>query len=112
MEAYLRVQGLNSEAIALIINKKWKMPATWDRGITLAQHIDVPMHLLFLGIVKTCIQMVHEWMTKRHKCATFVKYATGALESIQVLGLSWCKCIPYKTGKLGGWISEFFLAHA
>jgi hypothetical protein len=100
-EAYLKVQGLNNEAITLIINKKWKMPATWDRGITLSQHIDVPMHLLFLGIVKTCIQMVHEWMTKRHKCATFVKCATGALESIQVLGLSWCKCIPEKTGKLG-----------
>jgi hypothetical protein len=27
-EAYLRVQGLNNEAITLIINKKWKMPAT------------------------------------------------------------------------------------
>ena len=112
VEAFLRVQGLNNEAITLIVNNKWKTPATWDRGITLQQHIDVPMHLLFLGVVKTCIQMVHEWMSKRHKCATFVKYTRGALESIQALGLSWCKCIPYKTGKLGGWISEIFLAHA
>jgi hypothetical protein len=112
MEAYLRVQGLNNEAIILILNRKAKTPATWDHGISLAQHIDVTMHLHFSGVVKTCIQTVHERTTKRQKWATFVKYTRGTLESIQVLGLSWCQCIPYKTGELGGWISENLLAHA
>jgi hypothetical protein len=61
--AYLRVHGINKEATDKILNNEWKYPATWQRGITLSQHIDVPMHLIFLGIVKTCIQLVHDWMT-------------------------------------------------
>ena len=31
----------------------WKHPALWDRGLTLYIHVDVPMHLLFLGVMKT-----------------------------------------------------------
>jgi hypothetical protein len=27
----------------------------------------VPMHLIFLGVLCTCVQMLHEWITKRHK---------------------------------------------
>jgi hypothetical protein len=34
------------------------------------------------------------------------------LESIQKLGLSWCKCIAYKSGNLGGWVSENYLSLA
>jgi hypothetical protein len=110
--AYLRVHGINKDAINMILNSEWKHPPAWQRGITLLQHIDVPMHLIFLGVVKTCIQLVHDWMTRRHKSSTFIKYARGTLESIQILGLSWCKSMPYKTGKLGGWVSENYLAHA
>ena len=62
--AYLRVHGINKEATDRILNNEWKYPAAWERGITLSQHIDVPMHLIFLGIVKTCIQLVHDWMTR------------------------------------------------
>jgi hypothetical protein len=39
----------------------WKFPSLWDHGVELFQHIDVVMHLLFLGIVKTCIQKVIQW---------------------------------------------------
>jgi hypothetical protein len=28
------------------------------------------------------------------------------------LGLDWCKSLPYKTGKLGKWVSEICLAAA
>ncbi len=66
----------------------------------------------FSGVVKTCIQLVHDKMTRQHKSSIFVKYARGSLESIQILGLSWCKCMSFKTGKLGGWVSENYLAHA
>lgn len=108
--SFLQVQGINKEATDLILNNKWITPAMWERDTDVMQHIDVPMHLLFLGILKTSIQMTQEWMTKRHKSATFVRYSAGSLEGIQQLGLSWCKCLPYKTGKLGGWVSENYLA--
>ena len=32
------------------------------------------------------------------------------MESVQSLGLDWCHCVPYKIGKLGGWVSENYLA--
>jgi hypothetical protein len=28
------------------------------------------------------------------------------------MGLDWSKCLPYKTGKLGGWVSKNYLAAA
>jgi hypothetical protein len=92
--AYLRVHGINKEAFDRILNNEWKYPATWKRGITLSKHVDVPMHLISLGVVKTYIQLVHDRMTRRHKSYIFVKYARGSLESNQILGLSWCKSMP------------------
>lgn len=153
VDSYLRVHGLNNDAINSVIecatnaklfhdidtdpeklvdpdkaaffeqivakrNKHpqkymmWKFPPQWTRGVNLSQHIDVPMHLVFLGVVKTVIQMVQEWAKLRGKYATFVRYLHGTLDSIQQLGLDWCRCVPYKNGKLGGWVSENYLAAA
>ena len=90
----------------------WKYPALWNRGVQLSQHVDVVMHLIFLGVVKTVIQMVQDWSKKRGKNAAFIRYLQGTLEGIQVYGLDWCRCIPYKAGKLGGWVSENYVAVA
>ena len=38
--------------------------------------------------------------------------AAGILKNIQKLNINWCKAIAYKTGKLGGWVSENYLAMA
>jgi hypothetical protein len=108
--SYLRVHGLNKDAIDRICRGDWEHPASWARGTLLHQHIDVPMHLIFLGVLHTCVQMVHEYMTKTHKSASFIRYTKDTLESIQKLGLSWCKCIAYKSGNFGGWVSENYLA--
>ena len=150
MRAYLRVHGLNEEAVSSIkdcaiackkisqikalarddqrnpslvliekekrkhphLFKLWAFPSTWRRGVELRQHIDVAMHLLFLGVIKTVMQNIHEWMTKREKGAPFLRYSNGIFEAIQSLGISWCRCQPYKSGKLGGWISENYMGAA
>ena len=151
MKAYLRVHGLNAEAIASIsecaVNcrtyndlveaasdadaatpelaaiqrerqrapekyEMWKFPALWVRGVELHQHIDVCMHLVFLGVIKTTIQMIQRWTKERGKHSTFLQYSVGIFESVQKLGLDWCRCLPYKNGKLGGWVSENYLAAA
>jgi hypothetical protein len=49
----------------------WKYPALWNRGVQLSQHVDVVMHLIFLGVVKTVIQMVQDWSKKRGKKCCF-----------------------------------------
>lgn len=51
----------------------WKFPPQWVRGVELHQHIEVIMHLLFLGVVKTSLQMVQEWTKKRGKHASFLR---------------------------------------
>lgn len=150
MTDYLRVHGLNEEAIqsvkqrainlkkynAVIIScngditapsfdalhkekkkdpsmfEMWKIPAVWHRGVDLQQHIDVAMHLLFLGIVKTVMHQIQEWMVHRNKGSRFVQYANGVFDNIQRLQLTWCRITPYKNGNFGGWISENYVAAA
>jgi len=90
----------------------WKFPSLWVRGVQLNQHIDVAMHLIFLGVIKTTIQMIAEWTKERGKHTAFLQYSKGTFESVQKLGLDWCRCVPYKNGKLGGWVSENYLAAA
>jgi hypothetical protein len=89
--------------------QQWKFPPLWDRCVKLNQHIDVAMHLIFLGVVKTTIIVIQDWTKMRGKHSAFLRYVKGALEPIQSLGIDWCRCVPYKTGKLGGWVSENYL---
>ena len=150
MTDYLRVHGLNEEAIqnvkhrannckkynavicacngditapsfdALHKEKKsdpsmfqmWECPSVWRRGVDLQQHIDVAMHLLFLGIVKTVMQQIQDWMVLRNKGSRFVQYADGVFDNVQRLQLTWCRVTPYKNGHFGGWISENYVAAA
>lgn len=90
----------------------WKFPAFWCRGVDLQQHIDVAMHLLFLGIVKTVMQQIQEWMVRRNKGSRFVQYADAVFDNVQRLQLTWCRITPYKNGNFGGWISENYVAAA
>lgn len=90
---------------------KWSFPSLWTRGVQLDQHIDVCMHLLFLGVIKTTVHRVQEWTKRRSKYSSFMRYAgQKSLDSVQQLGLEWCKVLPYGGGKLGGWVSENYLA--
>ena len=149
-KAYLRVHGINAEAIEAITEcatkcknyrnavdaaggdptmpeivtleaererrpelfRMWKFPSLWVRGVQLNQHVDVVMHLLFLGVVKTTMQMIQRWTKERAKHNAFLNYSKGVFESVQKLGLDWCRCVPYKNGKLGGWVSENYLSAA
>jgi hypothetical protein len=90
----------------------WKLPPSWTRGVPISRHIDVCMHLIFLGVVKTVIGMVQDWVKHRGKTNCFMTYMTGTLEGIQLLGIDWCRTLPYGSGKLGGWVSENYVAIA
>ena len=124
MESYLRVHGIHTKTIVGIMecdmqagnNRQqtqeqqaellnnyakhpekftmWKFPPSWVRGVAMTTHIDVVMHLLFLGVVQTVIIMVHERAKIRGKNTFFISFMEGTLDSIQSLGLDWCRCIP------------------
>lgn len=89
-----------------------EVPALWSRGVLLEQHVDVVMHLVFLGVIKTFVQHVQIWAKRKGKNEGFLRQMSGVLDSVQGLGLSWCKALPYSKGKLGGWVSENYLALA
>ena len=87
-------------------------PPLWNRGVSMNQHIDVLMHLVFLGAVDGTIKFIHEWLKLQLKYSSFMRLASKRLNVIRRLNLNWCKAIPYKWNKLGGWVSENFLAFA
>jgi hypothetical protein len=87
-------------------------PPLWNRGVALHQHIDVLMHLVFLGAVDGTLKFIHEWLKQHTKYASFMRLANTRLNVIRRLNLKWCKTMPYKGNKLGGWVSENYLALA
>jgi hypothetical protein len=91
------------------------LPALWERGLSetnpvpLEKAVDVPMHLLFLGVVKTVTKTIQEWCKVRGTQSAFVRSVKGLLKGIKKFNLDWCKTIEYSGGKLGGWVSENYL---
>ena len=67
--------------------QRWRFPSIWMQGCSLHQHVDVLMHLWFLGLMKSDIQMVQEWTILCRRSGSFLKYAGKALGNVQKLGL-------------------------
>ncbi|KAL7555438.1 hypothetical protein ACA910_008058 [Epithemia clementina (nom. ined.)] len=90
----------------------YKGPLTWDSDADIDDNVDVVMHLLFLGILKSAIEQTTKWLIKRMKYGSFVKTTDGLLEMVQHLNLDWCRVLGFQRGKLGGWASENYLGFA
>jgi hypothetical protein len=112
------VYPIEYSAISLLKKKlttKYQMlstPVLWNRVNDLEIHIDVPMHLLFLGITKSIVRMLQARCALRGSTHDFTKHVVGVMETFNGLGLSWLVYFPYTGAKLGGWISENYLALA
>jgi len=90
----------------------WLYPASWTCRIQLNQHVDVPMHLLFLAVTKSTIKRIMEWTRYQNKQNHYLRMVGGVLETVAKLHLDWCVAIPMQSSKFGGWVSENFLALA
>ena len=89
---------------------KIKYPAPWVRPtIELNLHPDVIMHLLFLGVVKTVTQRIQIWLSDQLKLSSFLRSTEGYLSGFLEMTIDWLAILPYKGGKLGGWVSENYL---
>lgn len=87
-----------------------QIPPLWDRGVSLHQHIDVIMHLLFLGAVDGTVTFINQWLKAHNKYASFMRVVENRLAGVKKLNLNWCKALLFKGEKLGGWVSENYLA--
>jgi hypothetical protein len=68
------------------------------------------MNLVFLGVMKTTILMIHQYVVDCERFQQFIYYANNLFKSVTKYKLSWCKCIPYIKGPLGGWVLANFIA--
>ena len=89
-------------------------PTPFSRPLwSLHKQLDVPMHMLFLGVVKTIQIFLVYWMRAKGLNTAFVQCMEGRLESVAALSLSYCKAKAYgKSDKFGGTLSENWLANA
>lgn len=88
---------------------KYERPFIWSWLRNIDTFVEVPMHLLFLGIVKSVLTDVVSWMNTRRNHAEFIRMADGVLEPLTLFKLEWCKIQAYKQGTFGGYVSEDFL---
>jgi hypothetical protein len=84
------------------------LPPLWTRKSELSNHVDVPMHLIFLGVVKATITMIKDWIKVRGHNQGYQKYANQALAGFPFV--QWCVVNSFSGEKLGGWVSENYLA--
>jgi hypothetical protein len=91
--------------------KMYTLPSAWYHLIDLSTHVDVPMHLLMLGIVKSVMLRIGIWLRFRSQKTLFIGMAKTKLLTIKTMNIEWCKILEYPvTDKFGGWVSENFLA--
>jgi hypothetical protein len=90
--------------------KKPEPPKSWEVSGGLSVYIDVLMHLLFLGIVKSTLKTIRMWLCKQGNNAQFHRLMDQFNERLNTIKLDWLKYEEYRaTGKFGGWVSETFL---
>ena len=92
--------------------QKAPLPASWFRSQwELWKNIDVPMHILFLGMIKTVMAYTNVWMKGKKYWPQFTDHMKGRMQTLEAMSLSWLKIKEYgKTEKFGGKVSENFVA--
>ena len=75
------------------------------------------MHQLFLGVVKSLLELTSTWLKQEHKMALFGKCINELVQPIKTMQLSFCKIETFNGGSgkpytTGGWVAESYVAFA
>ena len=95
--SYLSVHGLNIDFCNQLIDdldngRSFCIPPAWSQVSSIGCLLDVPMHLLGLGISKAIHQgILWVWLLQRRLGSSFSRSVAGKLESVCSMKLSWCK---------------------
>lgn len=84
-------------------------PLVTSQMLPISCIIPVLMHLLFLGLVKTIMTDITDWLSKQGRSASFQRFSEGLLRYIWILNISWCHPQEFETGTGGKWASEDYL---
>ena len=91
----------------------WILPSSWYCMLDTSLYVDVPMHLLFLGVAKSVFIKTSKWLKIQLQSTAFKALTTNVLDQVKLYNLTWCKTLPYpksSTDKFGGWVGENFLS--
>ena len=115
-KTYLRYVGIHNNAQQHIINNYndiilYELPSAWYQSDNVSIFVEVPMHLLFLGVMKSVMLKVNKCLRLINQNSNFIKLVSGILGTIKKMNIEWCKILEYPTtDTTGGWVSENFLA--
>ena len=119
--SYLKTCGCTNKIIDSIYREcvagsdQITLPVCWNDVRSLAKCHYAPMHMLFLGHVKSNIDMISKWMGKYNKLAPFGKEANKFLTGIRGIRATKYFCAqPLSTSSwgTGTWVSENYLLGA
>ena len=108
-----RAQFMN-HSLHTVMKNLW-FPAIWSSDLEVWNSIETPMHLLFLGIVKSTIDISFRWLKSLNKHKAFCNLVQPLLNRIRALRSPFCMINDFNgtsENTLGGWISESYLAFA
>ena len=92
--------------------EQWSLPSSWYFSTDTDLYVDVPMHLLLLGVAKSVYIKISKWLRLKMQLTQFKALTLGVLENITKYTLDWCKVLKYpntSSDKFGGWVAENFL---
>ena len=115
MEVNNELKGLSNEEKERRLNeiatidellRRNVLPRVWTSHINLQCFIEIPMHLLFSGIIKDVILVLKAWIKKNRHGDKFLTIANQHMEMLSALSVSFCKAKPLPIGR---WVSENFI---
>ena len=121
--SYLKTCGLTNRLIDVLFSAcsnevaefSTILPVCWNDLCSLAKCHYAPMHMLFLGHMKSNIEMVSNWLGKFNRLASFGKEANKYLIQIRSLrATKFFNAQPLSTSSWGTgvWVSENYLLGA
>jgi hypothetical protein len=130
-KAYLKASGLSEFLFDLVVEwteeqrdaevslpeilttlPEMVLPGIWFiDGFDLDDIVNVPMHLLFLGIGRSTTKLINRWLKANRVQAPFLRMFSGLLDTEAGKNrINWLKLRSFEKGALSGWISENVLA--
>jgi hypothetical protein len=94
---------------------KYCLPSSWYYMSDTSLYVDVPMHLLLLGVCKSSFIKIAKWMKIKLQSTEFKTLSVGILDQLKLYNIEWCKVLTYpysSSDKFGGWVAENYLAFA
>ena len=128
---YLKMLGLSGNTISNIVNysltnntveengntpfyKTYQFPCMWTSSLDLEQFVEVPMHHIFEGIIKSTIDIQISYFKWYKKWSMFGNDSNVILQNVSSSRTNFCKALPFSGENLttGGWIAEQYVAYA